>query len=126
MKPLQHKHDDHCKYGGGFLHYLVEAAPDFLWFDVQDVGDYQGSVYGVALYKGEIGIYEDGYGSCSGCGAWGEGGEPSNQSDAIARTTFFKDREGAIEYIAKLDSYNSPDKEKLIQAVKEADKFRKK
>lgn len=49
---------------------LIKLAPDVLWYDLQDVGSYQGTVYGIGEYKGKVIIYTDYYGSCSGCGAW--------------------------------------------------------
>lgn len=71
---MEHKHDEDCfrNYNYSFREYLIHAAPSFLWADVQDVGSYQGRVYGIAWYNKQIALYEDYYGSCSGCGAWGE------------------------------------------------------
>lgn len=42
-----------------FSDWLPYIAQDMIWFNVHDVGSYQGSVYGVAIYRGKIGIYED-------------------------------------------------------------------
>lgn len=122
---LKHEHTKDCPYNAAaYLHYLVEAAPDFLWFDVQDVGDYQGTVYGVATYQGRIWLYENGYGSCSGCGAWGEGGEPANQADVIAQSKSFDTVEEAIA--VKVESlWNEPDRERRAAAIREAGDFLK-
>lgn len=118
--PVQiHKHEDGCKWSGGFLHYLVEAAPDILWYDVQDVGSYQGSVYGVGEYKGQCLIYTDYYGSCSGCGAWGEGGEPSDMEEVLGHCEKFDSEKEALKYLATLDSYNRPNIAAMQQAIEE-------
>lgn len=117
---MEHKHTEKCySSSSGYKEYLIHAAPSYLWADVQDVGSYQGSVYGVAFVDGKIALYEDSYGSCSGCGAWGEGGEPSTEEEIISRTTFTADPLKALEYIAEqwVDSYESPDVEKLRSAI---------
>ena len=125
MSYIQHKHDDNCKYGS-YIHYLVEAAPSILWFDVQDIGGYQGSVYGVGLYKSKILIYEDYYGSCSGCGAWGEGGEPNSESDVLLKSTQFDTVEDTFAYLLNTKFDGGPNTTQMQKAIKEADKFRTK
>ena len=100
-----------------FQEWLPHIAPDLFWFDIQDVGSYQGSVYGVAKYKKQIVIYEGYYGSCSGCGAWGEGGEPVSQDEVLKSCTIHDNAKEAIKAIAKLDHYDNPDKDKMIEAV---------
>lgn len=117
MEAIKHEHNEDCEYGD-FIHYLVQAAPSVLWYNVQDVGSYQGSVYAVGKYKNQILIYEDGYGSCSGCGAWGEGGEPENEEDILNRSNLFSDKELAIKYIEQINGYEPPDKNEMIKAVK--------
>ena len=114
-----HKHDCEKNYYGEFL---CSAAPDFLWYCVQDVGSYQGQVFGIATYKGKVGIYEDYYGSCSGCGAWGEGGEPTNQEEIISKCTFFTDESEANKYVKKLveDHYEKPEEPEFSERLHEA------
>ncbi len=112
-----HKHDCEKNYYGEFL---CSAAPDFLWYCVQDVGSYQGQVFGIATYKGKVGIYEDYYGSCSGCGAWGEGGEPEKQQDVIDNATLFNDREAAIAHIDTLEEKEDLDRKKFEDAIYDA------
>jgi hypothetical protein len=116
MPVIKHVHDDECDYSDGFIHYLVEAAPGVLWFNIQDVGSYQGCVYAVGLFEGKYLIYEDYYGSCSGCGAWGEGGEPSSLNDVISNSTLFITPEEASDYLGKIDKYEAPN----IQAMRNA------
>jgi hypothetical protein len=120
MPVQKHVHKEGCEYSGdGYLHYLVSAAPSILWYNVQDVGSYQGSVYGVGEYKKQILIYEDSYGSCSGCGAWGEGGEPKNEEGVLSMSKLFSNVAEAMKYLAKIDYYDAPDMDALTQAVKE-------
>ncbi len=125
MGYIEHKHGDNCQ-SYSFEGWLPHVAPDFLWFNIHDVGDYQGRVYGVALYDKKIVVYEDYYGSCSGCGAWGEGGEPENQKLVIANSTPFELADEAIAYLAKIDRYEGPNIEDMTKAIREADDFRNK
>ena len=133
------KHKDTCPLSGKFYfgwdnpsgtcdssdyqNWLPHIAPDFFWFDIQDVGSYQGQVYGIAIYNKQIAIYEDYYGSCSGCGAWGEGGEPESQDAVIQHCKFFETKDEAILYSAKMDNYEKPDMDKFIKAIQEASAF---
>jgi hypothetical protein len=119
MPVQKHEHSESCKYNDGFLHYLVSAAPNILWYDVQDVGSYQGNVYGVGKYDQKILIYEDYYGSCSGCGAWGEGGEPTNEAEVLSKSHLFETKEEALKYLITIDHYERPDHGKMIQAIDE-------
>lgn len=108
--------------------WLIMRAPDVLWFNVQEVGDYQGEVYGIGTYQRQFLIYEGYYGSCSGCGAWGEGGEPANQDEVLASSTLYADITAAVEYLAKEDKdgwYGRPDYDAMLRALGEADKFLK-
>ncbi len=120
MNYLKHEHDTSCEYGS-MLHYLVEAHPQVLWYSVQDVGSYQGSVYAIGTIGNEVILYRDYYGSCSGCGAWGEGGEPESVEDVMKRSTVVKNIEEAEKLIRSDDwKYDSPDSEELIKKAKEA------
>lgn len=58
--------------------FLIDASPEILWFYVYAQGDYQGNVDAIGVYKNLIVFFSGYYGSCSGCGAWGEGGEPTD------------------------------------------------
>ena len=107
-----------------FEDWLPHIAPELFWFNIQDVGSYQGSVYGVALYKDQIVIYEDYYGSCSGCGAWGEGGEPISQDDVLSKSKLFDTKEETLVYIAKMDKYESPDIDAMNKAIDQALEFK--
>ncbi len=105
--------------------WLVSAAPDVLWYSVQDVGQWQGEIYAVGKYRGQILLYADSYGSCSGCGAWGEGGEPANQKEVLAHSKLFSG--GALKYASehwrdKLEDWeDKPDFEKVAAAIQEAE-----
>lgn len=107
-----------------YAEWLIGAAPDVLWYDIQEVGSYQGQVFGVGLYKRQVAIYEDYYGSCSGCGAWGEGGEPTSQEEVLNSCTLFSTKEEALEYVKdqwESDRYRSeyPDLDKMKSAIEE-------
>lgn len=121
---VKHEHSCDCSRGD-FKEWLPHIAQSFFWFDIQDVGSYQGNVYGVAIYNGKIAIYEDYYGSCSGCGAWGEGGEPQDENAVIALCHLFNDKIEALEYVGKMDQYYSPDKDSMFLAIHKADDWRK-
>ena len=119
------KHEETCDCQAyNFEDWLPHIAKDFFWFNIHTVGSYQGRVYGVALYKNQIGIYEDYYGSCSGCGAWGEGGEPTSQDEVISKCKFFDSVIDAVSYLAKIDSYERPEVEPMIEAIKKIESFR--
>lgn len=118
MPHTPHKHEDTCPMGY-YTDYLVEAAPNVLWYNVQDVGSYSGSIYGVGQYKGKALIYEYWYGSCGGCGAWGEGGEPTNEAEVLSNSHLFESISEAEEYISAIEGYEPPDTKKMINAVKE-------
>lgn len=121
-----------CKLGTGYSGYyrgfLVEASPDILWYYVVDVGGYQGTIYAVGKYKGKALIFEDDYGSCSGCGAWEEGdditkytgGQPKNLEEIMRSSVMFDNRDKALEHIDQIRSWGDElDKEPLRDAVKE-------
>lgn len=101
--------------------YLIDVSPDILWFDIQQCGSYQGTVYGVGRYNQHILLYEGYYGSCSGCGAWGEGGEPGSQEEVINSSILFTTKEEAFEYINKEwdEIYDRPDFDRLNSAIEE-------
>lgn len=103
--------------------WLVHISPDFFWFNIQDVGSCQGQVYGVAVYNKQIAIYEDYYGSCSGCGAWGEGGEPTSQDEVIKLCKLFDTKEESIVYCAKMGGCEKPEMGEFTKAIKEASEF---
>ena len=117
------KHTALCEgyCGHSYAGWLLGVAPEVLWYDVQDVGDYQGAVYGVGRYRSQILLYEDYYGSCSGCGAWGEGGEPSSLKEVLANSNLFMLRSGAVSYVEGnwATMYNSPDIDQVIGAIDE-------
>ncbi len=129
----QIKHKEECKHSGehiecndkvtceqyDFKEWLPHIAPDFFWYDIQVVGSYQGNVFGVAKYKGQVAIYEDYYGSCSGCGAWGVGGEPTSQDEVITKCKFHNTKEETLIHLTTLDGYDTPDKELMIKAIDE-------
>lgn len=119
-----HKHNKDCPCSN-YLDYLVKAAPDILWYDVQDVGSYSGSVFGVGEYKKKILIYTDYYGSCSGCGGWGEGGEPRDMDMVLENSELFDSREKALESISQLQKDEMPDRDRMRKAINEvADSIR--
>lgn len=109
-----------------FEEWLPHIAKDFFWFNIHTVGSYQGQVFGVALYKNQIAIYEDYYGSCSGCGAWGEGGEPTSQDEVVSRCKLFDSVVDAVTYLAKIDSYERPEVDSMVEAIKKAEAYRTK
>lgn len=120
MPYIQHVHKADCNRND-YLSYLCSNAPDFLWYCVQDVGSYQGQVFGVAVYEGKIAIYENYYGSCSGCGAWGEGGEPTSQEEIIASSTFFINERDALKYLEKFkEAFEQPQEPEFSVAIRRA------
>lgn len=124
MSYIKHEHKAECsRYQ--FDEWIPHTAPDVLWFNIQDVGSYQGSVYGFGLYKGKLLVYEDYYGSCSGCGAWGEGGEPESQEEILGRSKLFDTLDEALDYLPKIDHYDNPDRKVATEALKEIEAFRK-
>lgn len=128
LKPLvsDDPHDDvACKakheYGcyHGYDDWLISVAPDVLWFMVEATGSYQGQVYAVGRLGKSIVLYEDYYGSCSGCGAWGEGGEPKSRQevlDSCFRTDTIVE---AFAYVLKewADDYDPPTMKKVSEAI---------
>jgi hypothetical protein len=125
MPVIKHEHKGECplkSWDMGFTEYLIHAAPEILWYNVQDVGSYQGQVYAVGAYKNQIVIYEDYYGSCSYCGAWGEGGEPSDLTQVLEHSNFFTTKECALNYIKKLkekEKWDEPDFFEMGNAIDE-------
>jgi hypothetical protein len=105
--------------------WLIHRAPDILWYDVQDIGLYQGNVYAVGRYRGKIVLYRGYYGSCSGCGGWGEGGEPEDQEAVLKSSTLVADEAEAMAVLLDPnsdwhDTYgDSPDFEKVRAAIHE-------
>ena len=53
---------------------------------------------------------KDYYGSCSGCGAWGEGGEPETLKDVLSNGELFKTKKQALEFAVKTykNDYEAP------------------
>lgn len=84
-----------------WLTYLAEAAPEVLWFHLVSDGRWQGTVHAIGKYQGKCLIFDGYYGSCSGCGAWGEGGEPTTLQEVLDSSQLFDDREKAIEHWGK-------------------------
>ena len=82
-----------------FADYLREASPEILWTKVDSAGDYQGEVCAVGVYLDGIIIYKGYYGSCSGCGAWGEGGEPTSLEEVKASSILYWAKEDAIQAV---------------------------
>lgn len=101
-----------------YTRMLISVCPEIVWAFVEDVGDYQGNVFGTALYlKKKCGLFFSGsYGSCSGCGAWGEGGEPTTQSEVLSLCTEFRTLKGAAMAIEK-ETYDRPTTEKHLEAA---------
>jgi hypothetical protein len=120
------RHDSSCESycSHSYSEWLATRAPDVLWFDVQAVGSYQGSVYAVGVMKQQIVVFEGYYGSCSGCGAWGEGGEPESQEGILANSKLFDTVAEALVYVSTLNNswYGSPDQEAMAVAITEIDK----
>ncbi len=121
MPVIQHKHTNDCPYReeGKYIHYLTISAPDVLWYDVQDVKNYSGNVYGVGKLGGNILIYKNHYGSCSGCETWGEEGEPKNMKEVLEHSYLFDSQIEAIKYIVTMDHCENPDIKRMIKAIKE-------
>ncbi len=109
------KHWCNHSYAG----WLVSQAPDVLWYDVQDVGSYSGQVFAVGLYRANILLFSDYYGSCSGCGAWGEGGEPTDQEDVLASSHLFLSASEAVEYVQRewSEAFERPDLSQTALAI---------
>lgn len=115
------KHTENCQFSEYYAEFVIKASPDILWYDIQDVGSYQGSIYGVGEYKKQIVIYEDNYGSCSGCGEWTEwgGAQPQNQEEVLNKSKLFATKKEAEQYVLVMDFYEKPDTERMIKAIEE-------
>jgi hypothetical protein len=124
--PVLSKEINHAEYlANSFKDYLIDAAPEVLWFDVQEKGYYQGEVYAIGLYQNKILIFEGYYGSCGGCGAWGEGGEPTNIKEVLESSTLFEEDKAAFECCESLaNRCESPNVGQCKAAVNEAIQFR--
>jgi hypothetical protein len=72
-----------------FKNYLIDATPEILWFGVDAQGDYTGQVQAVGVYDNGVLVFKGYYGSCSGCGGWGEGGEPRNLKEVKDYSTLY-------------------------------------
>jgi hypothetical protein len=118
MPVIKKSHQEEC-WRNNFADYLIDAAPDILWYNVQDIGSYQGTVYAVGEYKKQIVIFEEDYGSCSSCGAWGKGGEPKNQKKVLSLSQLFTDPKKAKEAVDKIGMYDCPDKKLMKKAIDE-------
>jgi len=121
MPVIKHQHKINCPCGEDFfIHYLIDAAPEILWFNVQDVGSNKGRLYAVGLYQGEYLIYENDYGSCQQCGeVWGGGDEPVSLEDVLKLSNIFYSPEKAKEYVLKIGPYDSPDIKAMEHAINE-------
>jgi len=108
-----------------FQEWLPHIAKDIFWFNIQDVGSYQGSIYAIGTFEKQFLIYEGYYGSCSGCGAWGEGGEPESQEEVLKSCTLLKTKEDAIRHLLKLDRWDKPDTDVMLKALDEVESFLK-
>ena len=86
------------------------AAPEISWYHVEDVGSYQGTVFAIGKYQKKWFVMQDYYGSCSGCGAWGEGGEPEKLKDVLSHGELFEKKKDAFNFAFKTykDSYEPP------------------
>lgn len=104
---------DKCPCRDMYAHYLWMAAPEIKWIYVEDVGSYQGTVYALGKYQGKWFVMKDYYGSCSGCGAWGEGGEPESLKDVLANGELFKTKTQALKFVNKvwINDYEPPTKD---------------
>ena len=111
-----------CPCGDMYAHYLFIAAPDIDWIYVEDVGSYQGVVFAIGMYKDQWFIMKDYYGSCSGCGAWGEGGEPEKLEDVLSHGELFDIKEQAKQFVEKTymseNSWDEQPTEKFMEILK--------
>ena len=129
MPFINHEHNDKCPYGdSSYLYeYLIKAAPDILWFEFQDIGDYSGTIYAIGVLNRKILYYVDSYGSCSFCGAWGQdsdSAEPKNEKEVLERSILYDNETEALKGIALKDNnYERPNKERLISAINKAQRF---
>jgi len=88
-----------------FQDFLIDATPEILWFWCDSDDDYQGQVYALGYWKNNIVWFSGYYGSCSGCGAWGEGGEPTNLDEVLADSAVFRSTTLATQFIRKANEY---------------------
>ena len=106
---------DDCPCKDMFAHYLWMAAPEIKLIHVEDVGSYQGTVFAIGRYKNKWFIMKDYYGSCSGCGAWGEGGELESLKSVLNNGELFTSKQKAYEFVTKTylsdSSYERPTNE---------------
>ena len=111
---------DECPCGDMYAHYLWIAAPQIKWYYVEGVGSYQGTVYALGKYKSRWFVMKDYYGSCSWCGAWGEGGEPENLKSVLGNGELFTTRKKALDFVLETwakDSWEAPT-DNFIQRLK--------
>lgn len=109
MPIIEHEHRENCNRHD-YTEWLCHVAPDVLWYKIEDWGSYSGQVFGVGEYQGQIIVYKDYYGSCSGCGVWGgfspdeAGGEPQSQEEVLSNSKLFDDLNEAYDYLKKDDN----------------------
>lgn len=101
---MEHKNtnDYYDCCGDVFEHFLSLVAPEIVWKYIEDVGSYQGTVFAIGAYDGQIFVMKDYYGSCSGCGAWGEGGEPVSLEDVLGNGELFSSAEEALNFVNRV------------------------
>ena len=76
--------------------YVKLAWPKLNILYFETTGNYQGTNYVIGYADGKVLASGYGYGSCSGCGAWGEGGEPTKPEDLIDSGVFGKSLEETL------------------------------
>ena len=110
---------NNCPCADIYAHYLFMAAPEISWYYVEDVGSYQGTVYAIGKYKKQWFVMKDYYGSCSGCGAWGEGGEPETLKDILENGELFKSKKQALDFVTRVwaKDVSEPPSKKLIELL---------
>lgn len=105
--------------------FIQLAWPELVITWCANVGDYQGTNYVVGYVGDKVLACGYGYGSCSGCGAWGEGGEPTKPEDLIDSGVFGKTLDETLAWAADqpVDDYqtlNVAEREHLKLEIKRA------
>ena len=105
--------------------YVRKAWPDLNILRIYNVGYYQGTVYVIGYTDNTVLAGGYGYGSCSGCGAWGEGGEPASPNDLIDSGVFGKTLEETLKWLAdepcgNYQGLNGNDKAHLASEIRRA------
>lgn len=109
----------------GDREYINIAWPQLHIVWAKMVGDYQGTNYIIGIADKKVLACGVGYGSCSGCGAWGEGGEPISPKDLIDSGVYGKTLEETLQWadeepISHYQALTRQERERMKLEIKRA------